>query len=88
MSFFLNAIFLTCGAECRLKGGLLLAKYIPIGRETQDLDLLGVGTPNDKEHLRKTFSDIARIDLRDGFVFKDVDVTELEHLHPEFPEKL
>lgn len=25
-----------------LKGGVLLAKYIPIGRETQDLDFLGV----------------------------------------------
>jgi hypothetical protein len=27
-----------------LKGGVLLAKYIPIGRETQDLDLLGINT--------------------------------------------
>ena len=25
-----------------LKGGVLLTKYIPIGRETQDLDFLGI----------------------------------------------
>lgn len=64
-----------------LKGGVLLAKYIPIGRETQDLDFLGIATSNDKEHLKKTFSEIASINLNDGFLFKDIDVAELVHPH-------
>lgn len=64
-----------------LKGGVLLAKYIPIGRETQDLDLLGMDTPNNKEQLAKTFNEIARISLNDGFDFRDIKVNELAHSH-------
>lgn len=65
-----------------LKGGTLLAKYIPIGRETQDLDLLGVGITNDIERLKKIFSEVvACISMEDGFDFRDVDVNELRHTH-------
>ncbi len=35
-----------------LKGGILLAKYIPIGRETQDLDFLILKLPNTEQSLR------------------------------------
>lgn len=64
-----------------LKGGVLLAKYIPIGRETQDLDFLGIATPNDKEHLKKIFAEIASVSLNDGFLFQDIKVAELMHPH-------
>jgi predicted nucleotidyltransferase component of viral defense system len=67
-----------------LKGGVLLAKYIPIGRETQDLDFLGVGISNDKNHLKTAFSDIANINHNDGFIFKDIDVTNLAHSHMSY----
>lgn len=58
-----------------------MAQYISIGREMQDLDLLGINTSNDKEHLKKTFSEIAKISLDDGFVFQDIHVAELQHVH-------
>lgn len=64
-----------------LKGGVLLSKYIPLGRETQDLDFLGKAIPNNQAHVKKTFSDIASISLNDGFLFKDLNVTELMHPH-------
>lgn len=64
-----------------LKGGVLLAKYISIGRETLDLDFLGIAMSNDKKFLKKNFSEIANIRLNDGFLFKDVDVAKLEHAH-------
>lgn len=64
-----------------LKGGVLLSKYIPLGRETQDLDFLGRAIQNSKDHLEKTFSDIASIRLNDGFLFKDLRVAELVHPH-------
>jgi hypothetical protein len=64
-----------------LKGGILLAKYIPIGRETQDLDLLGLNIANDTEQLKIKFIEIAHIDAGDGFAFRDVTVNELNHPH-------
>jgi predicted nucleotidyltransferase component of viral defense system len=64
-----------------LKGGVLLSKYLPIGRETQDLDFLSLAMSNTKERIKKTFSEIAGIGLNDGFLFKDLEVAELAHAH-------
>lgn len=63
------------------KGGMLLGKYVPIGRETMDLDFLGINISNNKVHLEKTFNQIARINLDDGFIFKDIEVRNLVHSH-------
>ena len=64
-----------------LKGGLLLSKYLPIGRETQDLDFLGRNISNNLTELEKTFHNIARISIDDGFVFSNIKVNQLEHEH-------
>jgi predicted nucleotidyltransferase component of viral defense system len=64
-----------------LKGGILLTKYIDIGRETRDLDFLGRGMNNEVLALKSIFEEIIEIDLNDGFVFQDVVVNELIHTH-------
>lgn len=64
-----------------LKGGVLLAKYIPIGRETKDLDFLALKISNNIENLKVIFAEIAAIDTGDGFTFQEVEVNELNHPH-------
>jgi hypothetical protein len=68
-----------------LKGGILLSKYIEIGRETTDLDFLGLKIRNEAGRLKTIFEKIAAIDLDDGFSFKDVMVGELAHPHMGYP---
>jgi len=53
-----------------LKGGSLLARYIPIGRETKDLDFLVERLTNTEEFLSKAFDHICSIHIEDGFVFE------------------
>lgn len=64
-----------------LKGGILLSHYISIGRETKDLDFLGLNTSSQTDNLKVVFEEIISIDLSDGFNFRDVAVTELPHPH-------
>ncbi|CAM0117284.1 nucleotidyl transferase AbiEii/AbiGii toxin family protein [Rhabdochlamydiaceae symbiont of Dictyostelium giganteum] len=67
-----------------LKGGVLLSKYISIGRETTDLDFLAQKINNEKYYLTTIFENIANIDLNDGFSFKGIQVKELAHPHMEY----
>ena len=50
-----------------LKGGLLLSKYVPIGRETQDLDFFAKNLKNEMSGLETIFKTIAKLDIGDGF---------------------
>lgn len=50
-----------------LKGGVLLSKYIEIGRETRDLDFLAREIKNEAEILKNIFEQIALVELEDGF---------------------
>lgn len=68
-----------------LKGGFLLANYLPIDRHTQDIDFLVQGISNDLNLLGEVIEQIARIDLSDGFEFSDVSVKELTHFHMKYP---
>ncbi|HEY4831034.1 MAG TPA: nucleotidyl transferase AbiEii/AbiGii toxin family protein [Waddliaceae bacterium] len=67
-----------------LKGGTLLARYIPIGRETKDLDFLVERIKNSEEFLGKAFDDICRINLLDGFEFEKVKIGKLPHPHMDY----
>ncbi len=67
-----------------LKGGILLSKYIEIGRETIDLDFLAQKVRNEIENLRLIFEKIATIDLQDGFSFRDLQVSQLNHPHMHY----
>src|SRR5690242_19012593 len=64
-----------------LKGGTLLARYIPLGRETKDLDFLIKRLKNSEEFLGKAFDDICNINLADGFEFEKVKIGKLPHSH-------
>lgn len=68
-----------------LKGGILLSKYIEIGRETTDLDFLAKKISNEVSGLKIVFEKIASIDIHDGFLFKEVKVSELTHPHMGYP---
>lgn len=68
-----------------LKGGTLLARYVDIGRETKDLDFAIQRLSNEINALQKTFNDIVRVEIEDGFVFMNPIVAPLEHFHMEYP---
>jgi predicted nucleotidyltransferase component of viral defense system len=68
-----------------LKGGILLSKYIEIGRETNDLDFLARKISNEVAGLKDIFEEIANVDLKDGFAFQEIKVSELTHPHMGYP---
>ena len=68
-----------------LKGGILLSKYIEIGRQTTDLDFLARKIRNEVSELKILFEKIANIDLQDGFLFREIKANELTHLHMGYP---
>lgn len=67
-----------------LKGGSLLARYIPIGRETKDLDFLVEKLKNTEQFLNNAFEHICRLQLEDGFEFEKVSVGKLTHPHMDY----
>jgi len=67
-----------------LKGAVLLSKYIDLGRETRDLDLLAKGVSNNVDHLSNIFEGVTQIDLNDGFAFQNVKVSNLTHPHMHY----
>ncbi|MCH9627466.1 MAG: hypothetical protein S4CHLAM2_11060 [Chlamydiales bacterium] len=60
-----------------LKGGILLSKYIEIGRETTDLDFFACRLTNEVTGLKDIFEEIAHSDLKDGFVFQEIKINQL-----------
>lgn len=64
-----------------LKGGILLSKYIEIGRETSDLDFLARKISNEVAGLKAIFEEIASIDPKDGFAFQEIKANVLTHPH-------
>ena len=68
-----------------LKGGILLSKYIEIGRETTDLDFLAQKISNEVGELKAVFEKIAVHNLQDGFTFREIKVNELGHPHMGYP---
>jgi predicted nucleotidyltransferase component of viral defense system len=67
-----------------LKGGTLLARYIPIGRETKDLDFLVEKLKNTEEFLGTAFDHICSIHLEDGFEFEKMKIGKLSHPHMDY----
>lgn len=67
-----------------LKGGMLLAKHLKLGRETKDLDFAIERLSNEMSSLQKVFVEIANIEMRDGFVFTNPTVKSLAHFHMQY----
>ncbi len=68
-----------------LKGGVLLARYVNIGRETKDLDFAIRGISNEISVLQKAINEILQIDENDGFIFSNPLITSLDHFHMDYP---
>lgn len=62
-----------------LKGGTLLAKYIHLGRETQDLDFFIQKLSNTEESLRTVLQSICDVDAHDSFSFEVAKIKILDH---------
>lgn len=67
------------------KGGLLLAQYLTIGRETTDVDFLMKKIKSNAESVETAMKDIVAIDLKDGFSFLWSSLDELSQPHMEYP---
>lgn len=66
------------------KGGLLLSYYLPIGRETLDIDFLAQGIHAQKESIKLAFEEICSINSLDGFIFTLDNIEILEHNHMSY----
>jgi len=67
------------------KGGLCLARLLPLNRETKDIDFLMREIQTNKESIKKVFEEISETSLNDGFKFSKVDVKELLGDHKKYP---
>lgn len=66
------------------KGGLLLAQYIAINRETIDIDFLMTKIKSAMENIEKIIKEVAAIDSEDGFSFTWFSAEELSQPHMEY----
>ncbi len=62
-----------------LKGGTLLAKYIHLGRETQDLDFFIQKLSNTEQSLRTVLQAICDVHADDSFSFEVAKIKILDH---------
>lgn len=66
------------------KGGLLLAQYVSINRETIDIDFLMTKMDHEISKIEESIKAIAAIDLKDEFHFIWFSIEELNHPHMEY----
>ena len=67
------------------KGGLLLAHYVEIGRETKDIDLLATNFEISRQSIEHTFQEITSLQLPDKFEFTFSSIESLEQPHMNYP---
>ena len=66
------------------KGGLLLAQYIVINRETIDIDFLMIKIKSEMKNIEKIMKEVVSTDTEDGFSFTWFSVEELNQPHMEY----
>ena len=67
-----------------LKGGVLLARYLDIGRHTKDIDFLIHRVKNEPSTLHKILAEVITLEVDDGFAFSDLSVSPLLHPHMKY----
>ncbi len=67
------------------KGGMCLAQFIEIGRETRDIDFLLTRSVGGIETIENITEEIARVGVGDNFIFSSVSVVELSLRHKKYP---
>lgn len=63
------------------KGGLLLAQYLEIGRETTDIDFLATQIKSEAPAIEAVIREVLAADHQDGFVFSWAGIEELTQPH-------
>ena len=66
------------------KGGLLLAQYIAINRETIDIDFLITKIKSEMQRIEEIIKKVAAINSEDGFSFTWFSAEELNQPHMEY----
>lgn len=66
------------------KGGLLLAQYLEIGRETKDVDFLLKRIRAERPAVEAALKEVISADLEDGFQFTWSGIEELQQPHMEY----
>ncbi len=66
------------------KGGLLLAQYVAINRETIDIDFLMTKIKSEMQKIEEVIREVVVIDAEDGFSFAWFAVEELNQPHLEY----
>ncbi|MEK6628802.1 MAG: nucleotidyl transferase AbiEii/AbiGii toxin family protein [Bdellovibrionota bacterium] len=67
------------------KGGLLLAQYLKIGRETKDIDFLMTKIQSEEGAIESAMKEIAAINLSDAFTYVFDDIDQLTQDHMAYP---
>lgn len=71
--------------EFIFKGGLLLAQYLIIGRETTDADFLMTKLQVAMPVIKTAMTEVVTVEIKDGFKFSLSDVEELNQPHMDYP---
>ncbi len=66
------------------KGGFLLAYYIPIARETMDIDLLARKLKAEMKNIQDAFYQICAVKIDDGFSISFSNIEQLNHPHMNY----
>jgi predicted nucleotidyltransferase component of viral defense system len=83
---FLSRIaFSTYKEQLIFKGGMCLAQFIDLGRETRDIDFLLTKITSTKETISKAIQEIIAIDVGDDFIFLFQNISQLSLEHKKYP---
>lgn len=67
------------------KGAMCLLRYINLQRETRDLDFLIKDLTSSLDDIKKHLSKVSALSIADGFIFENLDVMPLSHIHMKYP---
>ncbi len=67
------------------KGGLLLASYINLGRETTDIDFSLRNLHSEENNIENIINEVIKAKLKDDVNFKWNQIKKLSHLHMAYP---
>jgi len=67
------------------KGAMCLLNYIPLQRETRDLDFLLKDFRATIEAIKTCLNEVSNIDLHDDFLFDVIEINLLAHNHMPYP---
>lgn len=67
------------------KGGMCLNQFLELGRGTKDIDFLLRELTSNEKNLKTVFDEIVGLDVKDGFQFDPVEVSQLSLENKKYP---